>query len=147
VPAKAPQVDTRAGRRRVTPRASASDPVVSLRSLGGAPLPAAPEPAVTTPRTAPDPTIYTSADADVTPAALLRPHLPSDPPSSVAPDEVGTLELTVTETGQVAHVALISLANRYQERMLVAAAKTWRFRPALKDGRPVRFRARVRITV
>jgi hypothetical protein len=31
--------------------------------------------------------------------------------------------------------------------MLVSAAKSWRFQPATKDGRPVRFRARVRITV
>ena len=63
------------------------------------------------------------------------------------PDDVGTLELTVTETGTVSHVKLISTSNRYQERMLVAAAKTWRFQPAMKNGGPVRFRARVRITV
>jgi hypothetical protein len=30
--------------------------------------------------------------------------------------------------------------------MLVAAAKAWKFRPAMKDGRPVRYRMQVRIT-
>jgi TonB family protein len=62
-------------------------------------------------------------------------------------EDVGTLELTVTETGSVAHVKLTSPSGRYQERMLVAAAKTWRFQPATKDGRAVRFLARVRITL
>jgi hypothetical protein len=47
----------------------------------------------------------------------------------------------------VAHVKLLSTSNRYQERMLLSAAKSWRFQPATKNGRPVRFRARVRITV
>jgi len=121
--------------------------VVSVRSfdrgvaspepeVGSAPAPAAA-----------DPVVYTSADAGVTPAALLRPHLPSQLPAGVAADEVGVLELMVTETGRVAHVRLLSTSNRYQERMLVSAAKSWRFQPATKDGRPVRFRTRVRITI
>jgi hypothetical protein len=154
-PAAAPETATKpaarpgAARKRTAPRQAAADPVVSLRWVEQESQTSAPEPdAVPEPAPAPrDAVVYTSADADVTPAALLRPHLPSEPPSSVPPDEVGALELIVTETGQVAHVTLISAASRYQERMLVAAAKTWRFRPATKDGRAVRFRARVRITV
>ena len=31
--------------------------------------------------------------------------------------------------------------------MLVSAAKMWKFRPAFKDGHPVRYRTRVRLTV
>jgi hypothetical protein len=31
--------------------------------------------------------------------------------------------------------------------MLVAAAKAWKFRPALFDGRPVKYRMRVAITL
>ena len=31
--------------------------------------------------------------------------------------------------------------------MLVAAAKAWLFKPAVRDGRPVRFRARIRVTL
>ena len=137
----------RAAPKRATAPAPPSDDVVSLASLDGrVPMP---EPdAATSPAPEPaNPTVYTSADADVTPAALLRPHLPSQPPSSMPLDDVGTLELMVTEAGRVAHVKLVSTSNRYQERMLVAAAKTWRFQPAMKDGSPVRFRLRLRITV
>jgi hypothetical protein len=146
-PAAKPPAGASPSRKRATPRKVAPDPVVSLRWFDGGLVASAPEPATVPPPAPSDAVVYTSADADVTPAALLRPHLPSEPPSSVPPDDVGTLELTVTETGQVAHVLLVSTASRYQERMLVAAAQTWRFRPAVKDGRAVRFRARVRITV
>lgn len=149
-PPAAPPATPSTDRRRAaaTPVRPAAPPdlVVSMRSIE--PPGPAPEPEAATPGAAPaDATVYTSADADVAPASLLRPHLPSHPPSTVTPDDVGTLELTVTETGSVAHVKLTSPSGRYQERMLVAAAKSWRFQPATKDGRPVRFLARVRITL
>jgi protein TonB len=143
LPTDRPSTQARRTRHVPTP-----DAVVSVRSFDRGV--AAPEPEV---RPAPLPAVpadlvvYTSADTGVTPAALLRPHLPSQPPAGVAADEVGVLELMVMETGRVAHVKLLSTSNRYQERMLLSAAKSWRFQPATKDGRPVRFRARVRITV
>jgi hypothetical protein len=31
--------------------------------------------------------------------------------------------------------------------MLVAHAKTWKFRPAIRDGQPVKFRTVVRLTI
>jgi protein TonB len=94
-----------------------------------------------------DDTVY-SADADgIEPAVLVRPHLPSRIPSAVRVEELGILELVVNQTGAVDHVRLISDANRYQDRMIVAAAKAWRFQPATKDGAPVRSRVRIRVTL
>lgn len=93
------------------------------------------------------PVVYTAGDAEVVPAALLNPQLPSVPPRYLTVDQLGVLDMIISETGQVEHVKLISIANRYQERMIVAAAKAWRFRPALKDGQPVKSRIRVRVTL
>jgi periplasmic protein TonB len=91
--------------------------------------------------------VFTEADTQVTPALLIRPHLPAQPPPDVPEEQIGTLEVVVTESGTVEHVHLISPANRFQERMLVAAAKTWQFQPAMRDGRPVRYRKRIRVTL
>ena len=53
--------------------------------------------------------------------------------------------MTVNENGDVDHVQLISPMRRFQERMLMAAAKAWKFKPALRDGQPVRYRIRIPI--
>ena len=60
---------------------------------------------------------------------------------------IGTIEVVVDEQGDVVKFKMISPANRYHERMLVSAAKMWKFRPAYKDGQPVRYRTRVRLTI
>jgi hypothetical protein len=91
--------------------------------------------------------VYSAADAGVIPAILVRPLLPEFPPPDVPPDQIGTLELVVDEQGDVERVRLVSPSNRYHERMLVAHAKTWKFRPAIREGRPVKFRTVVRLTI
>jgi hypothetical protein len=35
--------------------------------------------------------------------------------------------------------------RRFQERMLMAAAKAWTFSPAVRNGQPVRYRLRIAI--
>jgi hypothetical protein len=91
--------------------------------------------------------VFTAADSTVTPAVIVRPVLPKELPPGVPPEQIGTIDVTVDEQGDVLHVKLISPANRYHERMLVSAAKMWKFRPAYKDGRPVRYKTRVRLTI
>lgn len=91
--------------------------------------------------------VFTARDEEVTPPVIVRPVLPKEPPPDVPPDEIGVVEVIVDENGDVLHVKLISPANRYRERMLVSASKMWKFRPAYKDGRPVRYKTRVRLTI
>jgi hypothetical protein len=139
----APGPDSQGG---VTPRRSI-DVAVAERDGRVVAQPAAPAHPGQATHPAPAGRVFTSSDPQVTPAVLIRPHLPEQPPPEVPDEQVGTLEFVVTESGAVEHVHLISPANRYQERMLVAAAKTWQFRPATRDGRPVRFRTRIRVTL
>jgi hypothetical protein len=94
-----------------------------------------------------DKTIYSEADVDVEPVVLMRPQMPSEPPPTVSAEEIGVLEIVVSATGTVEHVHLISEANRFHDRMIVAAAKAWSFEPATKDGRPVRYRTHIRVTL
>jgi hypothetical protein len=53
----------------------------------------------------------------------------------------------VGRLGDVEVVKLYTPLNRYHERMIVSAVKAWRFQPATKDGRPIRFRLTMTINL
>lgn len=87
--------------------------------------------------------IYSSSDAEVTPPSLVYPQLPSlrleSGPASAH------LSLVVDELGQVVQARLVSTGATVSARMLVFAAKTWKFSPATMDGRSVRYHLRIPI--
>jgi hypothetical protein len=88
--------------------------------------------------------VYSREDPDVKPPRILRQQLPSAPPPNA---QTGYLEFVVDTHGDVESLNLISPTTRFHDLMLVAAAKAWKFRPALFDGRPVKYRMRVAITL
>jgi hypothetical protein len=55
--------------------------------------------------------------------------------------------MIIGKAGDVEFVKLHTPLNRYHERMVVSAAKAWRYTPATKAGKPVRFRVTVRINL
>jgi TonB family protein len=57
----------------------------------------------------------------------------------------GVLELVVDEAGDVASAGLQSSIRPTYDRQLIAAARTWKFRPAMKDGVPVKYRVTIEI--
>jgi len=87
-----------------------------------------------------DDRVYAEADDGVTPPAPLSRQLPATLPFGITSSTVGRLEMLISRDGEVEIVKLHTPLNRYHERMIVSAAKAWRYRPALKDGKPVRFR-------
>lgn len=91
-------------------------------------------------------TIYSEEDEDVVPPVLLRPQIPSEPRIDTEPS-YAEIELVVNAEGLVTQVRLRSDGElNLNDRMLVAAAKAWQFRPAMKDGRPVSFALRIPVT-
>jgi len=87
-----------------------------------------------------DERVYSEADEGVTPPAPLSRQLPATLPFGITSSTVGRLEMLISRDGEVETVKLHTPLNRYHERMIVSAAKAWRYRPASKDGKPVRFR-------
>jgi len=77
----------------------------------------------------------------------MRPQMPSRSVANDKSEEIGVLEIIVSASGAVEQVRLISVSNRFQDRMIVSAAKAWQFEPAMKNGQPVRYRTQIRITL
>jgi hypothetical protein len=88
--------------------------------------------------------IYSASEPNVVPARLTRSQLPKEPAGGA---DTGYFDIVVDEAGDVEFVKLISPKRRYEERMLVAAAKAWKFKPALLNGQPVKYRLRMPIIV
>jgi TonB family protein len=107
------------------------------------PPPAAPAPVL------PDPQrIYTGDDADVVAAVAIRQEVPRVPAqlSSQTRDR-GILEVTIDEQGRVTHARVRLSLHPIYDSQLLATARDWRYQPATVNGRPVKFRKVIQITV
>jgi hypothetical protein len=98
-------------------------------------------------RTREEERVYTLADLGVTPPRPLGRQLasPSAPRRSVSP--TGRLEILVDRSGRVETVRLETPLNGYHDRMIVSAVKAWHYKPALRNGKPVRFNLVMSITL
>jgi TonB family protein len=114
------------------------------------PLPTAPPVAVavqaTVPSPPPPPKVYSNADADIVPPVALRQELPPYP-GQVPIARQGMIEVLIDETGAVESAMMrLSVSNSY-DNLALAAAKTWRYRPATLNGAPVKYRKAVQVTI
>jgi hypothetical protein len=86
-----------------------------------------------------NPLVYSIGAADVQPPVLFSPKLPPVAPAKANEPGTNTMELVISETGQVEKVRLVSRPARMPDMMLLSSAKTWQFHPATKEGRPVKY--------
>ena len=91
-------------------------------------------------------TIYSAADLDVVPPTSVRPTLQSEPPPGVRPETLPLVELVISASGEVESVKLRTAVPDVRTSMMISAVKAWRFQPATRNGRPVRYRYLVRLT-
>ena len=85
-----------------------------------------------------DDTIYSAADRDVIPPQTEE-KLPG-PTISSWNTRTNAMEVIVSQTGAVERVRLVTPPQRMPDMFALSRAKVWMFRPAMKDGRPVRYR-------
>ena len=114
------------------------------------PLPPGPD-AARAPAPAPSPgepntTVYSRVDTEVAPPSLVRSRLPEGPPLGIPAEGLPEVELVVSSTGEVESVKLVSPQAGVGPSMMLSAIKAWRFHPATRDGEPVRYRLRMRLT-
>jgi hypothetical protein len=91
-------------------------------------------------------TVYSPVDTEVVPPELERSRLPKDSPLGVRPEDLSEVEVVVSATGEVESVKLVTEPVRVLSAMMLSAVKNWRFQPAMRDGQPVRYRMRMRLT-
>lgn len=53
---------------------------------------------------------------------------------------LGAIDVVVDETGRVIDARIYQSANRVYDAVLLESVKQWRYRPATKNGRPVKYR-------
>ena len=123
---------------------------LSLQALAPPPVPEpAPVVAVAKP-VAPaipePPKVYTAADANVVPPVVVRQELPPFSGSIQRP-LLGAMEVLIDENGKVVSALVRGAGMAGYERTAIAAAQSWRYRPATLNGAPVKFRKFIQVSL
>jgi tetratricopeptide (TPR) repeat protein len=94
------------------------------------------------------PDFYTLADALVSRPVPIREHIP-EPPAIDGVDLSGTATLLVdiAVDGSVDRVSLEGSIHPRIDDLIRQSARTWLYRPATLDGRPVKFRKALKIEI
>jgi TonB family protein len=113
---------------------------VATAPVAPVPEPRRAEPPSPAPLAAPDVT-YTAADADVIPPVAVQQQAPQWRPSihESGKDYTGVLRLLIDRSGTVTSATMQSGTLPAYDQALIRAARDWKFQPALKQGRPVRY--------
>jgi len=93
--------------------------------------------------------IYSADDDDVIPPVAVYPQFPTTFPPGITQNDFAEFEVIVLPTGGVESVRArrvpVTMAEAVRVTMSLSAAKTWRFRPGLKDGEPIKYRQVIRV--
>jgi len=119
------------------------------------PLPA--QPAIAPPAAAPQPQqppaqpqdsrIYTLGDPGVVAPVVVKQWLPPFPTNMALFPTSGSIEVVIDATGVVESASMRQPLQPAYDRQAIAAAKTWQFKPASLNGKPVKYRKVVQINV
>jgi TonB family protein len=121
---------------------------LSTKSMALPPPPPPPAPvAVPKPVVPAPPRIYTGEEADVRPPVTIVQDLPRFlnvvPPGGIR----GVVEIVIGEHGRVESATMVVPVASSYDKLVLSAANTWQFRPALRNGAPVKFRKRIQINI
>ena len=137
-------------------QAAAQSPLSDLRTLAtgfhdlsvkAIPPPPPPTPVAAEPVVPETPRIYGAEDRQVVAPIAIQQELPKYPGRIRPGGMTGVVEVVINEMGMVeAASTVVSLGAAYDE-LVAAAANRWQYYPARADGKPVKFRKRIQITV
>jgi hypothetical protein len=137
--------------QRQAPAPAAAAPVATVASV---PRPAEPSPAAgpraAAPSAAPAPAmaaaahIYSVEDEGVAPPVVVEQRMPAMSIElqaiTKAQKSSGAIDLVIDEGGRVVDATIRQSLNSSFDLLIVRSARAWKYRPAMKDGTPVRYR-------
>lgn len=136
--------------------AAANPPLADLRTLAtgfrdlsvkaAAPPQPPPPPVSVVAAVPPSRMIYAGHEPGLTAPVTLRQTLPPFQGDMTSPRE-GVIELIINEAGEVESAAIRSSITQRYDATVLAATKTWKYQPAMLNGRPVRFRKLINIAI
>jgi hypothetical protein len=95
--------------------------------------------------------LYDSAAPDVVPPVTIRQDIPAIPKeltrTMLLSERTATLEILVDENGNVERAVLRDQLNPIYDRILLAAARMWKYRPAMRGSTPVKYLKAISVVV
>ena len=89
------------------------------------------------------PRVYTVDEVGVTPPVVLNQRMPSMTPELMkvikAMNASAVIDVSIDERGDVLDAIVRKSLNSNFDNLIVGAARHWKYRPAMKDGVPVRY--------
>lgn len=104
---------------------------------------AAAAPPVPAPPPEPADGIYTAQDRGVVPPVAIRQdigHWMGPTPRPPAGTPLGRIQVVIDERGAVIEAVMVASVSGFYDAVLMESVKSWRYQPATRDGRPVKFR-------
>lgn len=94
------------------------------------------------------PRVYSVADKDVIAPVPIRQSTPTIPYSvaRTMAGQSGILEIVINEKGDVEGALMREPVNNVFDTAVLMAAKTWKYRPAMKEGQAVKYMKRVGVS-
>jgi hypothetical protein len=92
------------------------------------------------------PGVYDESSPNVVaPVPLEAIQLPVPPEQAVTPSTVGLFEIVIDEKGRVESAAVRRSISPQYDALVLGDARKWRYRPAMRDGKPVKYRKVIEI--
>jgi TonB family protein len=122
---------------------------LSAKAAAPPPLVVAPLPVPVAAPPPPPPTVirvYSGDDRNVIPPSVITQTLPLFPGAVFAP-RYGILEVLINEMGEIESAVMTQSVTSAYDRLVLAATRTWRYKPATANGMLVKYRKIVQINV
>jgi TonB family protein len=92
-----------------------------------------------------------ATSSEISPPIVIAQQVPEYPPRltalAVSAQMDGVVEVTIGADGLVKSVTVVKGIHPLYDELLIAAAKQWRYLPAMQNGRPVEFVKRLTVLV